>query len=315
MTLTYEKHGTTSYFKDLGHFTMGTHDKATEARLHAHATDVEEDPRFAKVGGLERTTPGGGYAVPPLWMLQEIPDLAYEAHPLLSHISTHSLPTGSDSIAVPRVTAKPDKDAINAPVRTIAGEQGLMLQLLDQSPVMFDAVVLRDLMADYSDKLAGTIVGGTGSYGQVLGIANTTGIAKVPSPMDDRAAHVRIGEAVKAIEGSVIYMHPDRWKGFVDRAQVPCIKATNRPGGTMHERPVVADRALAHSPSGSTILVGRLNEAQRWQSALRVRAIPTRTLSVTPEGATDSLLLQLFGYTAFTAARYPETVVQIEEAA
>lgn len=67
----------------------------------------------------------------------------------------------------------------NAPVWTIAGQQGLSIQLIDQSPIAFDDVVFRDLVADYASKLDNQVIVGSGTSGQVLGVHNTTGIATV----------------------------------------------------------------------------------------------------------------------------------------
>jgi hypothetical protein len=39
---------------------------------------------------------------------------------------------------------------INAPVRTISGQQGVAIQLIDQSPIAFDDVVFRDLVAAHA---------------------------------------------------------------------------------------------------------------------------------------------------------------------
>jgi hypothetical protein len=39
--------------------------------------------------------------------------------------------------------------SVTAPVRTLAGQQDVSLQLLEQSPVGFDEIVFADLIADY----------------------------------------------------------------------------------------------------------------------------------------------------------------------
>ena len=76
--------------------------------------------------------------------------------------STKPLPAGTDSINIPRLltgtatgvqtadnapVAEQDlTDAfINAPVHTIAGQQDLAIQLIDQSPIAFDEVVFREI--------------------------------------------------------------------------------------------------------------------------------------------------------------------------
>jgi len=39
---------------------------------------------------------------------------------------------------------------INAPVRTISGKQAVAIQLIDQSPIAFDDLVFRDLVAAHA---------------------------------------------------------------------------------------------------------------------------------------------------------------------
>ena len=44
------------------------------------------------------------------------------------------------------------------------------MQLLDQSPVNFDELIMRDFMADYSQKLDLQVLSGSGATGQLLGL-------------------------------------------------------------------------------------------------------------------------------------------------
>ena len=93
------------------------------------------------------------------------------------------LPAGTDSINLPRITTGtatgvqtsdgggvPGRDLAdnfsNALVRTIAGQEDVAIQLLDQSPIAFDQVISRDLMADYAMQLDGQVLLGSGSSGQ-----------------------------------------------------------------------------------------------------------------------------------------------------
>src|SRR5204862_5933717 len=105
-------------------------------------------------------------------------------------------PGGTDSINIPKVatgtaTAVQTADNgavaetdmtdtfINAPVRTIAGQQDVAIQLLDQSPVSFDEVIFRDLVADYATKVDLQVISGSGSAGQVPGVRGTAGSTTV----------------------------------------------------------------------------------------------------------------------------------------
>lgn len=78
-----------------------------------------------------------------------------------------ALPGGTDSINIPKLltgtatgiqtadnSAVTEVDltdtSVQAQVQTIAGQQDLAIQLLDQSPIAFDEVVFRDLVASHA---------------------------------------------------------------------------------------------------------------------------------------------------------------------
>jgi HK97 family phage major capsid protein len=136
---------------------------------------------------MSRTDGNGGYFVPPLWLIDEYT-------PFLRAGRTHAdlarqmpLPPNTDNINIPRVTigtatgpqtadggAVPGRDmtdaAVNAPVRTIAGQQDMAIQLLDQSPISFDEIVYQDLAEDYNMQLDGQTLVGSGIAGQIKGV-------------------------------------------------------------------------------------------------------------------------------------------------
>ncbi len=68
---------------------------------------------------------------------------------------------------------------MTAPVRNLAGQQDVPVQLLDQSPVPMDEVIFADLLADLNTKLNAQVLSGTGASGQVTGIRNVVGISAV----------------------------------------------------------------------------------------------------------------------------------------
>jgi hypothetical protein len=108
--------------------------------------------------------------VPPAWLMGQWIELARAGRPTANLFNTQPLPPGTDSINIPRVltgtaTAIQPNDndpvqevdltdsSLSIPVRTIAGQQDIAIQLLDQSPINFDELVFRDLIADYATKV------------------------------------------------------------------------------------------------------------------------------------------------------------------
>ncbi|MFI0484883.1 phage major capsid protein [Actinomadura sp. 9N215] len=151
---------------------------------------------FEKRVNPNRTDGQGGYFVPPLWLVDEYIDLPRYGRTTANLCRTMTLPSGTDSINLPKVAtgtatgvqtadagAVPSTDMtdtfVTAPVRTISGQQDVAIQLLDQSPISFDEVVFDDLIADYNMQLDLQVINGSGSSGQVTGILNTAGINSV----------------------------------------------------------------------------------------------------------------------------------------
>ena len=166
------------------------YDGTARQRLDRHAVDVATMPEYRD---LNRTDGTGGYAIPPLWMMEQFLELARPGRVFANLVTSQMLPGGTDSINIPRLltgtaTAVQTADNqpvaevdltdafINAPVRTIAGQQDLAIQLIDQSPIAFDEIVFRDLVADYAAKLNAQCLAGTGAAGQVLGMHGTPNI-------------------------------------------------------------------------------------------------------------------------------------------
>jgi HK97 family phage major capsid protein len=143
---------------------------------------------FEKRVNPNRTDGQGGYAVPPLWLLDEGYVKLLRAGRVASDLVRKlPLPEGTDSINIPRlatgtaVGAQMDggavmsqdftDDAIEAKVKTIAGQQDVAIQLLDQSPgEIIDLTIMGDLMADYNRQVDRDVVYGGGGAAKVKGI-------------------------------------------------------------------------------------------------------------------------------------------------
>jgi HK97 family phage major capsid protein len=136
---------------------------------------------------MSRTDGNGGYFVPPLWLIDEYVPFLRAGRPHADLARQMPLPPNTDNINIPRVTIGtatgpqaadggpvPGRDmtdnAVSAPVRTIAGQQDMAIQLLDQSPISFDEIVFQDLAEDYNMQLDGQTLVGSGGAGQIVGI-------------------------------------------------------------------------------------------------------------------------------------------------
>jgi HK97 family phage major capsid protein len=136
---------------------------------------------------LNRTDGTGGYFVPPLWLIDQYVGYLRAGRTLANLCHSIPLPGGTDSINLPIITKGtatgpqaadggpvPGRDMtdsyVNALVRTVAGQEDLGIQLLDQSPIAFDTVVTKDLMQDHAMQVDGLVMLGSGSSGQITGL-------------------------------------------------------------------------------------------------------------------------------------------------
>ena len=196
---------------------MPRREKEREARAQRQVDEAEKEFRGSFVSGPgrrglsespferrvnpNRTQGQGGYFVPPLWLIDEYIPLLRAGRVASNLCRNLDLPPGTDSINIPKLatgtaTAVQTADAsavqdtdftdtsVQANVKTVAGQQDVAIQLLDQSPgQIIDRVIMEDLLADYNRLVDRQVVYGNGSNtaslngGQVLGIYPSTGWA------------------------------------------------------------------------------------------------------------------------------------------
>ncbi|MFJ2004806.1 phage major capsid protein [Streptomyces chartreusis] len=349
---TYERGNGRSYLQDLARVQLRMdNDGQSEERLRRHAQDVVSDPEYRD---LDRTDGNGGYAVPPLWLMSQYIELARAGRAYANLCTQQPLPPGTDSINIPKVTSGTstaiqtadnagvsetdmDDDFITAPVKTIAGQQDVAIQLLDQSPVSFDEVIFRDLVADRATKTDLQVISGSGASGQVTGVRGTSGIetvtytdatptvAKLYSKVADAVQRVH---TLRFMAPTVIVMHPRRWAYLLaatDSNGRPLVVpeagnpqnaiatlgavAAEQVVGQMHGLPVVTDPSMPTTLGAGTnqdvIHVLRASDLLLYESGVRSRVLPE------VGSGTLTVRLQVYGYLAFTAARYPKSVVEI----
>ena len=346
---TYEQGNGRSYLQDLAKSQISG-DPEARARLDRHAAEVRIDPEYRD---LNRTDTSGGYFVPPIW-LNEYVELARAGRPTANLVTNLPLPPGTDSINIPKVStgtataiqaadnsAVQETDladtSVQANVKTIAGQQDLAIQLMEQSPFNFDQVVFADLAADYATKVNVQVLSGTNANNQVKGIlTDTTGINTV-SYTDTTAtvaeAYSKIADAIQKVhtnrfmEPQVIVMHPRRWAWITAAADTtgrPLVSpsgpgqnqvasfaavASQRVVGELQGLPVVTDPSIPITNGAGTnedvIIVMRASDCVLYESSLRTRVLPD------VGSGTLTVRLQVYGYIAFTAERQAKGITVI----
>jgi HK97 family phage major capsid protein len=301
---------------------------------------------------LNRTDGTGGYFVPPVWLMQEFIDLSRGGRITADLCNQMPLPTGTDSINIPKVasgttTATQTADnaavsetdltdtSVQANVKTIAGQQDLAMQLLDQSPLAFDQIVFADLTEDHAVKTDVQVINGSNASGQVRGIlqiasvdttAYTDGSPTVPELYPKLADSANVVASTRFRPVTAIIMHPRRWYwslAAVDTASRPLVPimaqgpqnalmaaldgnpaAEGGPVGVSPFGPIYIDPNIPTNVGAGTedvIIETRPQELYLWESMIR-----SRVLTEVGSG-TLTIRLQLYNYVAFMPHRRPES--------
>ena len=226
---------------------------------------------------------------------------------------------------------------VTFPVTTKAGSQVISLQLLERSPVSFDEIVGRELALAYAQDLNTSVHSGTGVTSEggpdMVGILNTSGINIITwtqalptlkglyGQIGRGKMEVAKGRKLPATD-QVLTTELWEWVGQTfDTQNRPLVV----PGyqGPFNAAAVSSDDAIAQGTVGrqfqqlgtfedqtlptelgtgknqDVLLGGRFDENYLYESPLTTRMLP-QTL-----GTQLSMLIQVYGYAAFTAARYP----------
>lgn len=170
----------------------------TDKGLAQRLTEIRYATQREQRNGQEQrvnpnTTAGtGGEFVPPLWLVSQYIPLVRPGRVFANRVNNMTLPPGIDVINIPKITvgtqaaiqtanaaAVNSQDittsTVSAAVNTIAGQEDISMQLLEQSPLAMDGVIFDDLSRDYDQRLDLQIISGTGSSGQHKGVLLLSG--------------------------------------------------------------------------------------------------------------------------------------------
>ncbi|MFJ9616709.1 phage major capsid protein [Streptomyces noursei] len=341
--------GGRSFFRDL-HLSRNKGDREATDRLarntRGRAADLE-------VRAISTSNGAGGEFVPPLWLENEFVRYARPGRITANLAPSFPLPPGTDSINVPKVStgtavavqstqnsAVQNTDltttSISSTVTTVAGGQTVSLQLIEQSPLNIDDVVLSDLAADYARQLNLLVLSGSGTSGQPTGIMTLSGTNAIdynPATVTAANFYSAVANAVQTIHTNrflppdTIIMHPRRWAWLVaqtDGQGRPLIvphaggpfNAMGNPGdvtsqgyvGTMQGLPVYVDALIPTNLTADTgtgedaVIVARMADLMLWESHVRAEAFE-QTYS-----QNMSVFIRLYNYMSFQAARYPKAL-------
>lgn len=340
--LTYAQGSGHSYFRDMARAKAeGGGDVDARTRLARHGKEMEVEART----NMSTADSAGGDFVPPLWLVDKYLPLARAGRVTADLCHKETLPTGTDSINLPKVatgstTAEQTQNAavsntdmttgsISGAVTTLAGQQRFAMQLLDQSPINFDEVVFADLLADLAVRVDAYVLSKAS-----IGILNVTGINAITytdaSPTVPEV-YPKIADGVQQIHTGRFLppqahvMHPRRWAwclAALDSSNRPLVVPTGQGPtnafagmtdvraegsvGSLQGLPVYLDPNVPINLGAGTN-EDRIITARFDDLYLYESALRTRVLFET-DADTLQVRLQVWEYAAFIGNRYPKSV-------
>lgn len=342
---TYRKDGQHSYFRDLTMVGLNRGDSSAMERLQRNNREVQVETR-----ALSTTDGAGGEFVPPLWMINDYVELARTARPTADRVRNETLPGGTDQVNVPKIltgtavaeqatqnTSVQNTDAttgsVAANVATLAGQQVLPVQLIEQSPLNMDNILLADLAADYAAKVDLFVLNNNATNKKgLLQESGTNAVTYTSASPTVALLWSKLADAIQQVTSNrflppdTIVMHPRRWAYLLaatDTAGRPIIGVDN--GATFNSLgtstgvasangvvgriaglDVVVDPQVPTNLGAGTnqdpIIVFRAADSILWEGAPHAEAFR--------ETKADqlSVLLRFYRYAAFTTARYAKSV-------
>lgn len=226
-------------------------------------------------------------------------------------------------------------------VRTIAGQIDMSRQLVERGTGI-EQLVMADLANAYNTALDSGIINDDGTSGTHLGVINTSGIISrdtddaTPTAAEVWAQIVKgLGDVAtqRYAPANIIVMHPRRWSflmSALDGSSRPLFgytetTARNPAGigtadygavGTIHGVPVVTDANIPTDYGAGTedvVIIARREDLILWEdpgAPLMVRFEEGQAAA--NNSASLTVKLVAYGYSAFTAGRYPTGICLYE---
>jgi len=338
-----------SFFRDLIHARSGDANAADRLRRNNSENGLET----RALGNTNATGGSGGEFAPPGYLVDEYVKLARPGRVTADRFKHEMLPPGVSTVNLPRVatgttvapqstqnTALAQTDlttgSLSSSIVTTGGKQVVSRQLLDQSAVPFDRVVLEDLAADHARSLGTATITGTGTGGQLRGYltpASTSVNTWTTTTPTAQAFYGRLAQLQGTINGSrfkapdTVVMHPRRWAWFasyVDSSGRPLVVPTaggfnalaNRDDnqGVGHVGQVLGmdvftdaniPTNLGAGANQDIVLTMVSDDIILWESPLQAEAFEA------PYADTMGVLYRIFNYSALIPDRYLASLGQI----
>jgi HK97 family phage major capsid protein len=300
----------------------------------------------------------GGEMAPPAWLVDEFVALARPARVTANLLHHNTLLSGVSSVNIPKVsggtttavqttqnTALSQTDmtttSLSSPIDTIGGKQVVSQQLLDQSAIPFDRMILQDLAADYAKRLNLQVLTSPGTGNTYRGLAAGAGVGTTayttasPKVIDQTTAansfYYALIRAINAVQTTrflpptAVVMTPTRWNWILEALDTtgrPLVlsegNAFNALGeadsalaaqgrvGTLANLPVYIDPSIpANLGAGNNqdeVFVMRAEDVELWESPIQIESFRE------PYADSMGVLYRAYAYSAMIPDRYSASV-------
>jgi HK97 family phage major capsid protein len=340
--------GSTSFFRDLAESKLNDNLAARNRLVASQET---------RAGDLTTVAGAGGELAPPLWLIEDFIKIARAGRVTADLCNKMELPPGISSVNLPKgstgtstgVQATQNSalsdtamttTSVSSGITTIGGKQILSTQLIRQSGIPVDQVVLQDLALAYAVNIDQQVLYGANSGGELRGLVgvatNTAFTTASPAPASVTAANSlyyvvsKVAAAVQTgrfLPPTAIVMHPNRWAwvlGTVDANARPFVVpqgANQNPLGTTGDQvaqglagffgsyPVFTDPNISLTANSATnqdeIYVLRADDLWLYETAVETASFDATYAD------NASVLFRILGFAAFVPHRYAASVRSI----
>lgn len=341
--LTYRADSGASFIRD-AYAAEVRGDFAARQRIERHMVEMAAEHRASDTGAFsglvvpqyltDQVAPFARAGRPFADAIRNLPLPAEGLSVNISRVTTGSTAASQSSENSSVSNTDMDDTLLTVPVRTISGQQDVSRQAIERGTGI-DTVVIQDLLNAYATQIDSQLIGGAGTSGTHTGVLSTSGINSVTFTSASPTAallYPKIADAVQRVNANrfmpadLIVMHPRRWAfllAAVDGQSRPLVVpsasgpmnaygvGTNAGAGIVGSLlgiPVLVDANIPTNLGAGTnedrIIVCYSQDLCLWEqtgSPMQLRFEQTL-------GGQLTIKMVAFGYSAFTAGKYPAGV-------
>ena len=335
----YRDGGEHSWFSD-AYRSQFNNDRDAGDRLFRHG-QFEAERRNEQ---RDATVSAFGALIPPQYLTDQYAAIARAGRPFLNALTSLPLPSRGTTFNIPRGTTGTtvaeqssegdalsetdfDETTLAVSVKTYGGAQDISRQALERGEAI-DRIIYNDLAAAYAAAVDSAYVA-LALSGVSATVAYTDASPTVAEIWPKLADAIQRVNANRYLPATAIFMHPRRWGWFtaaLDSSNRPLVglESVQNPMalgkaaeygqvvGSIQGLPVVTDANMATNLGSGTdedrIIVARTPDLLLWEEG---DGAPRELRFDQPQGKKLVVEVAVYGYSAFTAGRYPTALYAV----